>query len=177
MKYCPKCKKMYQDSAAACGNCKKPVEEIKNKTIPVFLLSTGGVEKARIKAALDDAGIPYSQQTHKKVITAAALTGAELVDVDILVPYGIYEKAYDVCVGIGAIHLDGEQIVEEGALDEKAYENHKAEEKFVEEFEEMSPAKRTTVRIISAILFIGICALVIFGVDAIIAVVKEYFGW
>ena len=39
----------------------------------------------------------------------------------------------------------------------------------------MSPAKRTTVRIVSALLFIVLVALVIFGVDYIANLIKGLF--
>ena len=59
---------------------------------------------------------------------------------DILVPYELYEKAYDTAVGIGAIKLEGEEILEE---EPELPEPHP--------IEEMSRSKRTTVKVISKI--------------------------
>lgn len=37
---------------------------------------------------------------------------------DILVPYAAYEKAYDICIGIGAIKEDDTQVLED-AVEQK----------------------------------------------------------
>ena len=44
-----------------------------------------------------------------------------------------------------------------------------------EEFEDMPEGKRTAVRIISAILFVLLAAMVIFGTDAITGWIKSFF--
>ena len=45
-----------------------------------------------------------------------------------------------------------------------------------EQFEKMTGAKRTTVRIVSALLLLLIVAGVVFGTDAIMNFIKEFFG-
>ena len=90
---------------------------------------------------------------------------------DVYVPYSAYEKAFDTCVGIGAIKLEGEEI-----LDEEVEYTENDGETLDEQFEKMTGAKRTTVRVVSALLLLLIVAGVVFGTDAIMNFIKEFFG-
>lgn len=168
MKYCKKCKHIYNDVDQNCSACSKALEEITDENTPVYLISASGFELQRVKAALEDSGIPCDGARRKKSQSAEAVTGYDTSETDILVPFSAYEKAYDVCVGIGAIKEDGEQILDDesqGADDEKSAT-------LDEQFEEMSGVKRTTFRIISAILFFLLIALVVYGTDAITGFIK-----
>ena len=132
MKYCPKCKKLYNDSDLVCTGeeCKSRVlKTVEDEQTSVYLCSGDVIERDRVQAALSDCGI--------------------------------YEKAYDTAVGIGAIKLEGEEIIDEAADGEPE--------------EEMSDRKRNVVRIITAILFILIVALVIYGTDFITGFIKSLF--
>ena len=128
-----------------------------------FLVSASGFELERIRTALSDNGIPNDSKPQKRNFSAKAVTGTDISIQDIYVAESDYEKAYDLCVGIGAIKLDGEETI----LDEEASPE--------EEFEEMPAGKRTAVRIISAILFILLAAAVIFGIDGITGWIKSLF--
>ncbi len=166
MKYCPKCKKLYNDEdvKCACAECKgKQLKLIEDETTSVYLCSGDVIERDRVQAALSDSGIPSVYTRHMVSANSQLLTGLDFDGFDILVPYELYEKAYDVAVGIGAIKLEGTEIVEE------------EEPSPAEEFENMSRAKRTTVRVLSAILFILLIALVIYGTDFITTIVKSLF--
>lgn len=166
MKYCPKCKKLYNDTDTncACSECKgRALEEIVDEQTSVYLCSGDVIERDRVQAALSDSGIPSVYTRHMVTGNSQIITGRDFDGFDILVPYELYEKAYDVAVGIGAIELEGTEIVE----DDIPVENN--------EIEEMSRSKRTTVRIISAILLILIFAAVIYGTDAIMNVIKSLF--
>lgn len=167
MKYCPKCKKLYNDTETncACADCKrKELKTIEDKTTSVYLCSGDVIERDRVQAALSDSGIPSDYVRHMVTGNSQVVTGMDLDGFDILVPYELYEKAYDVAVGIGAIELEGAKIIEENFDDG------------VEEFEEMSRSKRTTVRVLSAILLIIVLALVIYGTDYIMTVIKSLFS-
>ena len=131
-----------------------------------FLLSASGFELERVKTALADNGIPNDSKPQKRSYSAKAVTGVDNAEQDIYVAESDYEKAYDLCVGIGAIRIEGEETTILEDTDKPAEE----------EFEEMSPQKRTAVRIVSAILFILIAAAVIFGVDSITGWIKGLFG-
>lgn len=132
-----------------------------------FLLSASGFELERIKTALSDNGIPNDSRPQKRNFSAKAVTGMDNTQQDIFVAEDDYEKAYDLCVGIGAIHPEGEEemIIEEEAPDASDEEA----------FEEMPAGKRTAVRIVSALLFILIAAAVIFGVDFFTNWIKGFF--
>lgn len=164
MKYCKKCKRVYQDELEYCTSCRsrKPLLPLTDSSTPVYLTSADGFERERIQTALTDNGIPNDSVIVEEDIMPASVKGYSSSWRDILVPYSAYDKAYDICVGIGAVKLEGEEKI----IDEDPP---------AEEFEDMPPAKRTTVKILSAILFIIVAALIIFGTDAITGFIKGLF--
>ncbi|HCA04524.1 MAG TPA: hypothetical protein DEO32_01360 [Ruminococcaceae bacterium] len=164
MKFCKKCKHTFEDSQEYCSNCKnrKPLEDITDQNTPVYLISADGFERERIQTALTSNGIPNDSIIKEEDTAPESIKGFSSSWRDILVPFSAYDKAYDICVGIGAIKPDGEvKVVGDDAQ---------------EEFEDMPPAKRTTVKILSAILFIIVAALIIFGTDAITGFIKGLFN-
>ncbi len=171
MKYCKKCRRMYQDSEQCCTECRKhyALDTIEDDTTPVYLTSASGFELDRIQAALEDSSIPSTSQAQAKALSADAVTGNDKTDRDILVPYSALEKAREICIGIGAIKVEGE----EEKVDEQDVEDAVNSE--IDESEYMSPAKRTTVKIISAILLIIIACLVIWGTDFMTGWIKGFF--
>lgn len=171
MKYCEKCKKLFNDNDEKCADCGKILSEVTDENTSVFLISAAGFELQRIKNALEDSGIPCDMIAKKKNTSAEAVTGYDNSEYDIIVPYSAYEKSYDVCIGIGAIKEDETEIID-SAVDEPT---NKDAETLDEQFEEMSGTKRTTVRIVSAVLLIILVALVIYGTDAITGLIKGLF--
>ncbi len=133
-----------------------------------FLLSASGFELERVKTALSDNGIPNDSKPQKRNYSAKAVTGVDMSEQDIFVAEKDYEKAYDLCVGIGAIKT-GEAV----EILEDSTEEQPAEPK--EEFEDMPQGKRTAVRIISAILLILVFASVIFFTDFVTGWIKSLF--
>ena len=115
MKICPKCKKIYDDSEVTCSDCRKKLKNIENKNTPVGVCKVSGVDRMRVHAALEDAGIPSGEQRVKSKVSAEAITGGDLSDVIITVPYQAYDKALDICIGIG--------VVDEDTIDEKTKED------------------------------------------------------
>ena len=136
-----------------------------------FLLSASGFELERIKTALSDNGIPNDSRPQKRNYSAKAVTGVDNMSIqDIFVAEEDYDKAFDLCVGIGAIKLDGEeQIIEEETPAETGVEPA------VEEAEEMSSRKRIAIRVVSALLFVLLVAAVIFGTDFFTNWIKNFF--
>ena len=132
MKYCPKCKRMYNDEETNCSRkeCKhKALESITDDGASVYLCSGDVVERDRVQAALEDSGIPSVYVRHGVSANSQVLTGQDFDGFDILVPYELYEKAYDTAVGIGAIKVEGEEIIEENPemqADEEFEEKRKA---------------------------------------------------
>ena len=165
MKYCPKCKRLYNDGdeVCTCPACKgKALNAVEDETEPVYLCSGDVMERDRVQAALEDNGVPSVFKRHTVTASSQVVTGYDFDGFDVLVPYELYEKAYDIAVGIGAIKLEGEQV-----LDDEAAEDA--------EPDKMSRAKRTTVRVITAILFILLVAVAIYGTDFITGLIKNLF--
>ena len=167
MKYCSKCKRLHNDEETVCKNCKAQLKTITDENTPVYLLTASGFELQRVKAALEDSTVPCDKYSK----SIKAYTGYDDLTYDVYVPYSAYEKAFDTCVGIGAIKLEGEEI-----LDEDVEYTENDGETLDEQFEKMTGAKRTTVRIVSALLLLLIVAGVVFGTDAIMNFIKEFFG-
>lgn len=171
MKYCKKCRHLHNDNEEKCSVCKKPLFEITDDTTPVYIMSADGFELQRVKTALEDSGIPCDSVPQEYTTSAKAVTGYDNSFSDIVVPFAAYEKAYDVCVGIGAIKEGEEEI-----LDFDGNPVNSDTKTATEQFEEMSGVKRTTVRVVSAILLLMIFALVIYGTDFITGLIKNLFG-
>lgn len=171
MKYCKRCKRLFEDSEQFCPDCKKhyPLEDITDPNTPVYLTSASGFELDRIQAALEDSKIPSTSQPQAKALSADAVTGSDKTDRDIIVPFSALDEATDICIGIGAVKPEGEEAV----VDEQDVEN--AADSEIDESEIMSPAKRTTIKIVSAILLIIIACLVIWGTDYITGLIKGLF--
>lgn len=166
MKYCTKCRRLYNDEDTECKECKKgKLETITDESTPVYLCSGDIMERDRVQAALKDSKIPSDYKRNMVSANSQVVTGIDFDVFDILVPFDMYEQAFDVAVGIGAIKLNEEETL--------AYKLDKNDG--IEEFEEMSSSKRTTVRIISAILIIIAFAAIIYGVDFIMALIKNLF--
>ncbi len=131
-----------------------------------LLTSASGFELERIKTALSDNGIPNDSRPQKRNYSAKAVTGVDNSVQDIFVAADDYDKAYDLCIGIGAIQPEGEVTIVEDDGQAAAP---------AEEFEEMPHGKRTAVRIVSALLFILLAAAIIFGVDFFTNWIKGFF--
>lgn len=162
MKYCPKCKRLYNDNDEVCSECKTRLTDITDNLTAVYLLSASGFELQRIKAAFEDSGIPCECSAKKHSYSADAVTGYDSAEYDILVPFSAYERAYDTCVGIGAIKLENEEILDEPV-------------EYKEEYQQMSKKKRVTVKVVSAFLFLLLVAAVIYGTDFITGIIKNLF--
>lgn len=174
MLYCPKCRKIYGTGNAVCLDCRKNLKEITDKNTPVAVCHASGVNKDRVRAALEGQGIPTSTVAAPKSFSCEPLTGGDTTtDVIVTVPYQAYTRAYDICVGIGAV--DPEDEADSSELAEDIAQKQDRLDRDAEELEEMSPAKRTTVRIVSAILLIVIFAGVIWGTDYITELLKNLF--
>lgn len=173
MKYCKKCKRMYNDEDLRCTECKGNPQllNIEDENTPVYLMSAAGFELQRVKTALEDSGIPNHSAIQKNNVSPQAVTGYDSSEYDILVPYSAYEKAYDVCVGIGAIKIGEEEILGDDGTPVNS--DVKSQDEL---FEGMSGAKRTTVRVAMALLFLALVALAVFGTDFIMNIIKGLFG-
>ncbi len=169
MKYCSKCKRLHNDEETVCKNCKAQLKTITDENTPVYLLTASGFELQRVKAALEDSTVPCDA-TIKKCMenkyskSIKAYTGYDDLTYDVYVPYSAYEKAFDTCVGIGAIKLEGEEILDED----------------VEYTEQIIctavDCRRCTRHFLKLLVKRFTVILVVFGTDAIMNFIKEFFG-
>lgn len=165
MKHCPKCKKLYLDNDTHCKECKnKGLVAVEDKKTSVFLCNCNASQREFVMNALRENNIACSYESQSQP-NSMAMEGF-----NIIVPFGMYKQAVDVAVGIGAMDAD-EEIIQN--ID--VCQNEKFEKDTVQAFEEMSPAKRTTVRLLSALALIVLFSLVIFGVDYVMAFIKNLF--
>ena len=103
---------------------------------------------------------------------ALALYDAKLLNIAVLVPYSALPKAYEVIQSVGIDARFDETILETAKAD---IEKYKLSLKNNEE-NTMSAAKRTTVKVLSAIAFLILIALVVFGTDYVMELIKNLFG-
>lgn len=173
MKYCENCNYIVKDNEEVCSNCKKSTIKYgePERNFPVVIIRTTGFEKERVCAALGDGNIPYSTRTVKKKFSTDAVSGSKNAYYDILVPYEYYADAMNLLIGINAITPDDSEIESLSKLAEK--QNTKGEF----DGEDYYSTKNKIVRMVSVVLFLVLVAVVIFGVDAVIALVKAFLSW
>lgn len=160
MKYCPACQKIVDEENEYCPVCSRLLQnEIKGNS-PVFLIKASGFEAERIRAALEDEGIPFSEKMPKKERSAKIVTGDRNFASNLFVPYSAFDKAKEVLIGIGAELPDGAQDVP-----------REPQNVMEEEFEDMSRGKRLLWRIVSVVLFIAIVFGVVAGVDYLMGLI------
>lgn len=173
MKFCPSCKRVYDDKQSKCQKCNKNLKEITDINEPVSIAVVGGTERAMFIGLLNDNDIPFVEQhIAKEGLTNDLVTGydVKLSNINILVPYSSVPKVFDLAKGID---VNVEKV--EPLLDSINSDIEKMKNKKIETVE-MDPKKRTIIRILSAILFLIIVALVVFGTDYITGLFKGLFG-
>lgn len=174
MKYCKKCNLLIKDNSNSCTKCGKALGEDKpSAKSPVVVVTAAGFEKERICTVLTENDIPYSVRVvAKKGIPTEpnAVAGNNKTAHEIVVPYEFYNKAMEQLVGINAVQLDDDelqQLTQALELEEDSEKKADADDYF--------STKNRVVRIVSAIAFFALVALVIFGVDAVMAIIKTFF--
>lgn len=161
MKYCTRCKRIFTTGELTqCPKCSRKLLDDPNHYSPVDIVTANGFELERIKAALTDAGIPFTVQEIRKDAGIQILNSAPPENCKVFVPLDFYSKAAELLIGIGAIS-------EADELDEKD-EQQLSEKRKKDMPEEMSPRKRFWVRVVSIILFIGLIAATVFLADLLI---------
>ena len=173
MEYCSSCKKIYKDGTHRCGECRKKLKKITDINEPVALGVVGGTQRALLIGLLNDNDIPFVEQhVTPQGVSNDLVTGydVKLSNIIILVPYSALPKAYELSKSI-EIRNDyiGELLPEIGKDIDFVKNGGKKEE-------EMSPGKRTAIKIITAIIFLILIALVVFGTDYVTGLIKGLFG-
>lgn len=175
MKFCPICKKMHIGEDTICVECNKQYKDIVDINEPVMLCVVGGIERNAIIGALKDAGIPFSEQTYGAPgVANEVVTGydAKLLNISIIVPYSAIPKAYEIAQSVGVVDESMEAYVKCANADIEKYKAENLENQDTK----MSSAKRTTIKVITALLFLALIALVVWGTDYITDFIKNLFG-
>lgn len=174
MKYCKKCNLLVKNNIDKCTECGNLLDNSQplDKS-PVVVVTASGFEKERICTILEEKNIPYSVRvvTKKGIPTQSdAVTGNSKTAHHIIVPYEFYNKAMEQLVGINAVNLTDDELqslTEALEREESSGKKPSADDYF--------SVKNRVIRIVSAIAFFALVALVIFGVDAVMAIIKAFF--
>ncbi len=175
MKYCSENKKLYDGADIICAECKKKYKEIEDINEPVQLCVVGGFERTALCGALKDAGIPFVEKEYGKMgVSNHMVTGydTKLLNVTVLVPYSAFPKAYEIAVMLNLCDVYCESLVEKVRQDIEDYKNNVN----LKENDKMSNAKTTTIKVVSAIAFLILVALVVFGTDYVMELIKNLLG-
>lgn len=174
MKYCKSCKKLYPDSAERCGDCNKRLTRVADINEPVRLCVVGGTERAMLTGMLHDAEIPFVEQNvMPQGVANEIVTGydVKLNNIAVLVPYSAIPKARELMLTIDGLRDENEALCDDILNDIEKYKNNS----FGEE-KPMSPALRTTIKVITAILLLVLIGVVVLGTDKIMELIKGLFG-
>ncbi len=167
MKYCSTCKRIVDSDT--CNHCGCACVDIAQESI-VCVTSVKGRSVTLLEHALKDVGIPCSfAKTDGDIYNELnAKVNAES-DFNLLVPFEYYQKAFDVCVGMGYVNPEDRLVPESDVEDEtpsKTYE---------EKFEEKNGVKHRTWNMVWMIIFIVAACLIIWGIDFIAEFIKSFF--
>ena len=174
MKYCKACKKLHSDDQTRCSECGKKLSSITDINEPVRLAVVGGTECAMVTGMLKDAEIPFIEQNSlPQGVANELVTGydVKLNNINLLVPYSAIPKASELLNTVETLKNPNEAYMDDIKKDIEKYKNNSFEEE-----KKMSPAMRTTVKVISMILLLALIALVVFGTDKVIEIIKGLFG-
>ncbi len=165
MKYCPKCKKLYIDSETHCNDCKKKqLVPVTDSQVSVFLCNCNASQREILINALHENNILCGYESQSEP------SGMAIEGFDVIVPYNQYKNACQVAEQFGFMNVDNDII--ENIED---FPENDSKETSTDEEQKMSPAKRATVRVLSALAIILLFAAVIFGVDYVMALIKNLF--
>lgn len=172
MKYCKVCKRLCFGDTMPFDGCKHKLREIEDINEPVRLCVAGGTERAMLTGMLKDAEIPYVEENiQPQGVANEIVTGydVKLSNISVVVPFSALPKASELLSAIETLNNEIEPHMDEIKA---AIEKLKAEK---EKAKQMKPALRTTIKVITALLFLAAVALVVFGTDAITSWIKGLF--
>ena len=174
MKFCKSCKTVYHEHDEMCPVCRKKLYEITDINEPVQLCVIGGTERTMLNGLLDDAGIPHLQNNHlQQGVANEIVTGydVKLNNISVTVPFQALPEASELLSTIETVNNPIEPMLDEINAHIEHLKTNSGEKE-----SKMSPALRTTVKVVTAIAFLAIIALVVFGTDAVTGWIKGLFG-
>ena len=168
MKYCPSCKCIVNDEAETCTTCSGTLEDIcADSTVTVAIIKGSSI--AVLEPALKESGIPCCfEKTDGDIYNAYNIKVSASSDYKVLVPFEMYTKAFDTCLGFGFVQEE-ERLVSQDA------EQNEDTRSYNEKFEEVTGVKHQTWQMLGIVLFIVLACLVIWGVDFLAAFFKGLF--
>jgi len=158
MKYCSSCKRIITNDEEKCSLCHRETEDIAyNSTVTVAVIK--GVAVSVLEPALKDVGIPCRfEKKDGSIYNEYNIKVSAESDFRVLVPFEMYNKAFDVCRGFGFVK-DEDRLIpqdEDENTDNRSYN---------EKFEASTGIKHRTWQMGGIIAFIILACLVIWGVD------------
>lgn len=173
MKFCKSCKSVFKAGEDVCHACRKKLCDITDINEPVQLCVIGGTERAMLIGLLDDEGIPHLEHNyHQHGVANEIVTGfdVKLNNISVTVPFQALPKASELLSTIESVQNPVEPLMDEiKAHIEYLRSNPDAQTK-------MSASKRTTIKVITALLFLGLVAAAVLGTDALTGWIKGLFG-
>lgn len=172
MKYCKTCKQLCFGDNLPFDGCKHKLREIEDINEPVRLCIAGGTERAMLTGMLKDANIPYMEENvYPQGVANEIVTGydVKLSNISIVVPFSALPKAIELLGAIETLNNDLEPHMDEI----KAQIEHLKAQR--EEAKSMNPALRTTIKVITALVFLALIAVAVFGTDALTSWFKSLF--
>ena len=174
MKFCRSCKTLHPAAETVCPHCRKKLKEIKDINEPVRLCVIGGTERALLCGLLDDAEIPHVESNdHPQGVANELVTGydVKLNNMSVIVPFQALPKAVELLGAIETVPNPLEPMTPD-------IEAHIAALKASpdKDGDSMNPALRTTIKVVTAILFLILVAAVVIGTDKLTEFVKGLFG-
>ena len=172
MKYCKTCKQLCFGDALPFDGCKHKLRDIEDINEPVRLCIAGGTERAMLTGMLKDANIPYLEENvYPQGVANEIVTGydVKLSNISIVVPFSALPKASELLSTIETLRNDLEPHMDEIKAQ---IDRLKADR---EEAKSMSPALRTTIKVLTALVFLALIAVAVFGTDALTSWFKGLF--
>lgn len=166
MKYCPSCKSIILEDASVCGNCNTNLENIEDtSTVTVAIVKGSAISV--LESALKSVGIPCRfEKTDGSIYNEYNVKVSAESDFRVLVPFEMYNKAFDVCESFGLVEAEDRLIPEDESDPEEKVESYN------EKFESATGVKHQTWQMMGIIIFIIVACLVVWGVDFIAAWIK-----
>lgn len=170
MKYCSSCKRIVNDECETCDVCNGQASDISGES-SVSVTVVKGTSVAVLESALKDAGIPcVFEKTDGNIYNEFNFKVSAESDYRVLVPFAMYNKAFDICEGFSFVAPEDRLIPDDDGDDTEETRT------FEEKFESKTGMKHRTWQMLSIILFVIAACLVIWGIDFIAEFIKGLFN-
>ncbi len=167
MKYCEKCKSLFECETETCPKCGKVLTEAENESI-IALATVKGRAVALLEPMLKDEGIPcaFKNSEGETYNTYNIAVSAES-DFELLIPFEYYTRAFNICLSMNIVEEEDRLIEDTEGKSEEAHETYD------EAFERVNGMKKRTWTIIWVILFIVLACIAVWGVEWIAAIIRS----